>query len=290
MQIQLQRTLESTSDTVNEAWRETIERLTLDILGRRFALMKENGGQGSLQAPESSWILSPSETQVLLLARPGTDEPLEAALERASGALKTLAAFGPSKEELDAAVRARRDAVRSRRLAAVRISNASVADDFADAVVYRLPMLDETQQDEMVSAFLAEVTADHVRASASALLASRVKLAPLRRLREDVEGLASRRLDEGRRLARKALDRGEEDRVARSHAARRSRHGRNDGSAVAHGLGPRPSIRIRQRPEARDHRGSVAHGQDDPQPEACGRHVRGRSRPSRRAPPHSRCR
>ena len=37
-------------------------------------------------------------------------------------------------------------------------------------------MLDETQQDEMVSAFLAEVTADHVRASASALLASRVKL------------------------------------------------------------------------------------------------------------------
>ena len=87
----------------------------------------------------------------------------EAALERASGALKTLAAFGPSKEELDAAVRARRDAVRSRRLAAVRISNASVADDFADAVVYRLPMLDETQQDEMVSAFLAEVTADHVR-------------------------------------------------------------------------------------------------------------------------------
>ena len=71
---------------------------------------------------------------------------------------------------------ARRDAVRSRRLAAVRISNASVADDFADAVVYRLPMLDETQQDEMVSAFLAEVTADHVRASASALLASRVKL------------------------------------------------------------------------------------------------------------------
>ena len=176
VQIQLQRTLESTSDTVNEAWRETIERLTLDILGRRFALMKENGGQGSLQAPESSWILSPSETQVLLLARPGTDEPLEAALERASGALKTLAAFGPSKEELDAAVRARRDAVRSRRLAAVRISNASVADDFADAVVYRLPMLDETQQDEMVSAFLAEVTADHVRASASALLASRVKL------------------------------------------------------------------------------------------------------------------
>lgn len=70
VQIQLQRTLESTSDTVNEAWRETIERLTLDILGRRFALMKENGGQGSLQAPESSWILSPSETQVLLLARP----------------------------------------------------------------------------------------------------------------------------------------------------------------------------------------------------------------------------
>ena len=58
----------------------------------------------------------------------------------------------------------------------MRISNASVADDFADAVVYRLPMLDETQQDEMVSAFLAEVTADHVRASASALLASRVKL------------------------------------------------------------------------------------------------------------------
>lgn len=238
VQIQLQRTLESTSDTVNEAWRETIERLTLDILGRRFALMKENGGQGSLQAPESSWILSPSETQVLLLARPGTDEPLEAALERASGALKTLAAFGPSKEELDAAVRARRDAVRSRRLAAVRISNASVADDFADAVVYRLPMLDETQQDEMVSAFLAEVTADHVRASASALLASRVKLgARCGRLREDVEGLASRRLDEGRRLARKALDRGEEDCVARSHAARWSRHGRNDGSAVAHGSG-----------------------------------------------------
>ena len=279
VQIQLQRTLESTSDTVNEAWRETIERLTLDILGRRFALMKENGGQGSLQAPESSWILSPSETQVLLLARPGTDEPLEAALERASGALKTLAAFGPSKEELDAAVRARRDAVRSRRLAAVRISNASVADDFADAVVYRLPMLDETQQDEMVSAFLAEVTADHVRASASALLASRVKLGAVAGASEKTSK-ASLRAAWTKGVASPAKP---EDRVARSHAARRSRHGRNDGSAVAHGLGPRPSIRIRQRPEARDHRGSVAHGQDDPQPEACGRHVRGRSRPSRRA-------
>lgn len=244
VQIQLQRTLESTSDTVNEAWRETIERLTLDILGRRFALMKENGGQGSLQAPESSWILSPSETQVLLLARPGTDEPLEAALERASGALKTLAAFGPSKEELDAAVRARRG-----------------------------PKPQARRRDGGPRQGL--------RLSAPCL--PRQARRRCGRLREDVEGLASRRLDEGRRLARKALDRGEEDRVARSHAARRSRHGRNDGSAVAHGLGPRPSIRIRQRPEARDHRGSVAHGQDDPQPEACGRHVRGRSRPSRRA-------
>ena len=276
VQIQLQRTLESTSDTVNEAWRETIERLTLDILGRRFALMKENGGQGSLQAPESSWILSPSETQVLLLARPGTDEPLEAALERASGALKTLAAFGPSKEELDAAVRARRDAVRSRRLAAVRrlrrrrrLPAADARRDAAGRNGLGLPRRGDGGPRQ------------GLRLSAPCL--PRQARRRCGRLREDVEGLASRRLDEGRRLARKALDRGEEDRVARSHAARRSRHGRNDGSAVAHGLGPRPSIRIRQRPEARDHRGSVAHGQDDPQPEACGRHVRGRSRPSRRA-------
>ena len=174
---------------------------------------------------------------------------------------------------------------RSRRLAAVRISNASVADDFADAVVYRLPMLDETQQDEMVSAFLAEVTADHVRASASALLASRVKLGAVAGASEKTSKASLRAAwTKGRRLARKALDRGEGG-PCRSISRRPP-------------VPSRPKRRFCRRPRARAAPvdSEFANGLklviiEDPSLtgrttlnlEACGRHVRGRSRPSRRA-------
>lgn len=188
-------------------------------------------------------------------------------------------------------MRARRDAVRSRRLAAVRISNASVADDFADAVVYRLPMLDETQQDEMVSAFLAEVTADHVRASASALLASRVKLGAVAGASEKTSK-ASLRAAWTKGVASPAKPWTEVRRTVSLDLTPPAGPVTAETTVLPSptGSGRARRFEFANGLEARDHRGSVAHGQDDPQPEACGRHVRGRSRPSRRAPPHSRCR
>ena len=80
VQIMLQQQLDAPSNTVNTQWRDTLERLMLDILSHRFEIMKDNDLDVSLQTGESSWILSPSQTQVLLLARPEAGETFEKAV------------------------------------------------------------------------------------------------------------------------------------------------------------------------------------------------------------------
>ena len=176
VQVMMQETLEAPSDTVNTQWRDTLERLTLDILDTRFALMKENDA-GNLQIADSSWILSPSQTQVLMIARPKTKETYEKALEDAGRELARLIAFGPTAEELSRAKAKRLGVLQGQAVNRARYPNATLADQTADAVIYRLPVIDKLTEYEMVKTFLEAVTPEHIRAAAQMLRDSNVKLA-----------------------------------------------------------------------------------------------------------------
>ena len=177
VQIMLQQQLDAPSNTVNTQWRDTLERLMLDILSHRFEIMKDNDLDVSLQTGESSWILSPSQTQVLLLARPEAGETFEKAVAVAAKEIKRMADVGPTEEELAEAKKRRLSKLEDQARNFAMYSNAVLANQAADAVTYRMPLIDKMQEYEMVRTFLASTTADHIRAVATVLLASTVKLA-----------------------------------------------------------------------------------------------------------------
>lgn len=176
VQVMMQETLEAPSDTVNTQWRDTLERLTLDILDTRFALIKENE-VGNLQIADSSWILSPSQTQVLMIARPKSNETYEKALEDAGRELARMIEFGPTAEELARAKEKRLALLQNQAVNQARYPNITLADQTADAVIYRLPVIDKVTEYEMVKTFLEAVTPDHIRAAAQMMRDSTVKLA-----------------------------------------------------------------------------------------------------------------
>ena len=177
VQVMCQRTLDGAPDTVNELWREAIERITLRILKDRFTRLSDGDHPVRLQAPSSNWILSPSENQILLLARPRDDAPLTDAVRAVAGELKELTVNGPTADELTRAkAAALREALDNRRRAAQR-SNAAWADEIADAVIYTLPLLDADQEAQLLDTFLPSMTAQHIRATAHAMLQSTVKIA-----------------------------------------------------------------------------------------------------------------
>lgn len=188
VQIMCQRTLDGASDTVNELWREAIERITLRILKDRFTRLSDGDHPVRLQAPSSNWILSPSENQILLLARPRDDAPLTDAVRAVAGELKELTVNGPTADELTRAkAAALREALDNRRRAAQR-SNAAWADEIADAVIYTLPLLDADQEAQLLDTFLPSMTAQHIRATAHAMLQSTVKIAAVGPADEAVTG------------------------------------------------------------------------------------------------------
>lgn len=177
VQVMLQRTLDQPMDTVNAQWRDSLERLALEVLSARFELMTEKDLVGSLQTSEASSVLSPSRTQVLLLVRPKFGERYEPVLEAASAELKRLAKLGPTDDELKAAMDRRLAKLRDQAHNYARFPNAVLADDAADAVAYRLPLIDKRQELQMIETFFKSVTPDHIRAAAQALLESEVRLA-----------------------------------------------------------------------------------------------------------------
>lgn len=177
VQVMLQRTLEQPMDTVNEQWRDALERLALDVLSARFELITEKDLVGSLQTSDASSVLSPSRTQVLFLVRPKFGERYEPVLEAASTELKRLAKLGPTDEELKSAMDRRLSKLRDQTQNYARFRNAELADNAADAVAYRLPLIDKRQELQMIETFFRSVTPDHIRAAAQALLESEVRLA-----------------------------------------------------------------------------------------------------------------
>ena len=188
VQVMCQRTLDGAPDTVNELWREAIERITLRILKDRFTRLSDGDHPVRLQAPSSNWILSPSENQILLLARPRDDAPLTDAVRAVAGELKELTVNGPTADELTRAkAAALREALDNRRRAAQR-SNAAWADEIADAVIYTLPLLDADQEAQLLDTFLPSMTAQHIRATAHAMLQSTVKIAAVGPADEAVTG------------------------------------------------------------------------------------------------------
>lgn len=192
VQIQCQRTLSAPANTVNEAWRELLERLTLDILSQRFSLLADDDDSVRIQAPESNWTLSPSETQVLFIARPKVGTTLAESVRRTAATIQTLATFGPRTEELQAVIAKHQNRVLEAAKTQAYRENGRIAETYADAVIYRLPMLDAQQEAEMVTTFLAAVTPDHIRAVAKDLLASQIKLGAVASSSEEVTKKALR--------------------------------------------------------------------------------------------------
>ena len=192
VQIQCQRSLNAPANTVNEAWRDRLERLTLDILSERFSLLADHDETVRIQAPDSNWTLSPSETQVLFIARPKVGTTLAESVRRTAATIQTLATFGPTNEELQRVIaKHRQRALNNAQTAAYR-EHGPIADNLADAVIYRLPMLDAQQEAEMITTFLGAVTPDHIRAVAAELLASQIKLGAVASSSEKVTKAALR--------------------------------------------------------------------------------------------------
>lgn len=177
VQVMLQQQLAAPFNTLNEQWRDTLQQLLLDILSHRFSLMRDHELAESLQAPQSSWPLSSTQTQVVLLARPKTGQSYEDALRLAAAELRRLSDLGPTTDELNAAKKRRLERIKDQSVNYARYSSAKIADDFADSVVYQMPMLDKPQQYQMLTTFLKSATVNHIRASAQNLLSATVKIA-----------------------------------------------------------------------------------------------------------------
>ncbi len=186
VQIQCQRTLNAPANTVNEAWRERLERLTLDILSHRFNQLADHDETVRIQAPDSHWTLSPSETQVLFIARPKVGTTLAESVRRTAATIQTLATFGPTNEELQRSIAKHRQQASDNAQTGAYRENAPIADNLADAVIYRLPMLDAQQESEMITTFLEAVTPDHIRAVAAELLNAQIKLGAVASSSEEV--------------------------------------------------------------------------------------------------------
>ncbi|MDO4937431.1 MAG: insulinase family protein, partial [Sutterellaceae bacterium] len=132
VQVMLQEKLENPLNTVNGQWRDMLERLTLEILSERFRLIGEHELVGSLQAPDSSWVLSPSQSQVLLLVRPKAQQSYEEALAIASTEIHRLAQIGPTQTEVDVALKKYGSKLTDQAENYARYANRNINDQIAE--------------------------------------------------------------------------------------------------------------------------------------------------------------
>ena len=176
VQIMLQEPLSVALDTQNGQWRDTLEQITLDILSKRLDLVAESGEIGHAQLTPASTSLSPYLTQVLVIGRPKPKQNLAQVTEVVAREIKRLVDYGPTPDELKAAIKARMERVEIQAANQARITNADWARTLEEGVSNKMPMLSKRQNWQMNQAFTQAIMTRHIQAAALALLTSVVKI------------------------------------------------------------------------------------------------------------------